>query len=394
MTNATCATPGITFPSCNSLPANARGVSSLELDVTMRCNLKCSYCFREDKRSADLTLELGKRAIDWLLLAAEGERIPSVVFFGGEPLLKFDLIKDMVIYGKRKARQLGRPIHFSMTTNATLITTEVMEFFKSYGIGVLLSIDGCPASHDRYRSFPNGKPTSQLVEENAKIVLAHQSWAIVRWTIMPDTVQYMGESIRYFADMGFKKMSFEAGTGADWNAGALDALEKGLEEVAELWFSEFKKGNAFHVIPLERPLQDLLVPGKRRKHHCGAGIGLVHMDAEGNLYPCHRWKEPVLRQRYRLGHINEGFDHAARQRFIDFRLDKDMDAPCLLCETRPICTSFCIAAGAAANDGDMCKPEPIQCESLRYMCRTQKALLARVQEEGLSEKVLAFVTSK
>ena len=134
-------------------------VTALDLDVTVECNLRCTYCFKE-KWTEHMEDQVAFDTMIWLLYASGPHRDVTVNFMGGEPLIRFRMIKKLVPFAKRRAWQMGKSIHFGMTTNGTLVTDEVVSFWKKWGMGFHTSIDGTPEVQDRNRPTTAGSLTS------------------------------------------------------------------------------------------------------------------------------------------------------------------------------------------------------------------------------------------
>ena len=126
-------------------------ISKIDLDMTNNCVLACDYCFRGEKNPRKLTWEVGSRAIDWLIEKSQNEKKLSVSLFGGEPLMEFKLIKELVPYAKKKAVECGKRIYFTAVTNSVLVTDEIIEFFRKYNMTFHTSIDGGPETQDAHR---------------------------------------------------------------------------------------------------------------------------------------------------------------------------------------------------------------------------------------------------
>ena len=145
-------------------PDSGTFVSSIDMDLTVACNLRCTYCFKE-KWNEHMEDQVAFDTIVWLLYASGPNKEVHVNFMGGEPLVRFKLIKRIVPFGKRRAWQMGKSIHFGMTTNGTLVTDAVVEFWKKWGLGFHTSIDGTPEIQDRNRPMVSGHshPTASMI---------------------------------------------------------------------------------------------------------------------------------------------------------------------------------------------------------------------------------------
>lgn len=168
----------------------AMPISTIDLDLTNNCVLACDYCFRGKKNPRRLSLETGKAALDWFIKESGNNKKLSVALFGGEPLMEFKLIKELVPYGQAQAAKVGKSMHFSATTNCVLIDDEKIDFFRKHKMTFHTSIDGGPQSQDMHRKFPNGSGSSAIVEANVKKVLKYWPDRTARMSVSNDTVEH------------------------------------------------------------------------------------------------------------------------------------------------------------------------------------------------------------
>ena len=147
-------------------------IQSAALYLTEDCNLRCRYCF-VPKKPKRMSLEVGREAIDFMLAAPAKVKRVSIVFFGGEPLLEFDTLRELTLYGEQRSSEIGRQIKFSVTTNGTLVTDEVFEFLTKHNIHMNLSIDGGPKTQNRNRRMADGSGSFDLVERTLARASAH-----------------------------------------------------------------------------------------------------------------------------------------------------------------------------------------------------------------------------
>ena len=194
-----------------SIPA-IRNVHSLDLDVTEACNLACIYCFKWRKQPVHMDEATAKNAIDWLLEASgafNGEL--KVNFMGGEPLLRFDLIRKIVPYGKCRARQLGKSLHFGCTTNCTHLTDEMMSFWRRFGMGFHCSIDGIPEVQNANRPILGGGPSAPAVEKNVPKILAYRPGVMARATDFAAVGTFTCRERQIHRRAGFSLDDFQGG---------------------------------------------------------------------------------------------------------------------------------------------------------------------------------------
>jgi uncharacterized protein len=151
-------------------------IGHVDLFITERCNLRCPYCFVEGKKARDISLETTFKAIDFILKhSAEGASI-GILFFGGEPFIRFDLMRSITLSAVATAQREGRSFYFTVTTNGTLLDAEKLAFCRDYGIKFLLSLDGGAESHNLNRKFANGRGSFETIAARIPLMKRYQPW--------------------------------------------------------------------------------------------------------------------------------------------------------------------------------------------------------------------------
>jgi uncharacterized protein len=181
--------------------------TSIDIDVTDDCNLRCVYCFKGHKSPRYIEKNTARAAIDWIIMASRNYPKVSVNFMGGEPLMAWPLIKDLVFWGRRRAKSFGKDIHFSLTTNLTLLNQEIREYFDQFGFGVLMSIDGCPELHDKQRVAIKPEHRYETVEYWARSLLKTRPNSDARFTLIPKNAGLLSRSFQYLTEqIGFNNV--------------------------------------------------------------------------------------------------------------------------------------------------------------------------------------------
>jgi len=271
-------------------------VSNISMNIIQDCNMSCVYCYGmggEYSHKGAMSLETARKSVDWLIENSQSVPNITIGFFGGEPLMNLPLLKETVAYAKRRGRESGKEVAFSMNTNATLITDEILAYLKREGINIAVSFDGPPEIHDSQRPFKGGKGTHETVTANIGKILAE----------FPDTsargIVYGGaDPLKVKEEMkraGFKSWTIGSASpvviaGAENH----DAEETSAERMLELIAHE---GNEAAEIIKQRRLPGgivgvclmLLATGERRIYFCGVGKGMAAISADGDIYPCHRF---------------------------------------------------------------------------------------------------------
>ncbi len=327
-------------------------------------------------------------AILWLIYASGHAKKLNVALIGGEPLLRFDLIKKLVPFAKRRAAYHGKSIHFSATTNNTLVTDEMIEFWRKWGMGFHCSIDGIPEIQNRNRPLKGGLPSSDLVERGTAKILAYRPNVCARCTIVPGNVRYIEENYRYFRSLGFVNVAMVPGNPWEWDDDSLAGLEDGYRRVAEIFKREIREGKNIRVKYLTDTIEMLFGKGRRPQVMCGAGRGMLLVDVHGDLWPCHRWNK-AAHGSWRVGSIYEEFSEEARQK-LDVRNQVVHLAPdCRDCSAEMFCSGGCPAENLEAS-GDAYTPNENSCRITRILTRIGQDVYRQLYDEQNAEFMKMF----
>ena len=292
-------------------------VKALCLHIAHDCNLACRYCFAEEGeyhgRRALMSFEVGKKALDFLIANSGSRKNLEVDFFGGEPLMNWQVVKDLVKYGREQEKLHNKKFRFTLTTNGVLLNDEVMEFCNREMGNVVLSIDGRKEVHDKMRPFRKGAGSYDL------IVPKFQKFAekrgdrdyFVRGTFTHNNLDF-GKDVLHFADLGFKKMSVEPVVAPDEEPYAIKEadLPQILEEYDRLaaeYVKRHKEGRGFTFFHFMLDLTQGPCVAKRLSG-CGSGTEYLAVTPWGDLYPCHQF---VGNEDFLLGNVDEGITKPA-----------------------------------------------------------------------------------
>lgn len=346
-----------------------RSLKALCLNLAHDCNLACRYCFAGQGdfggEAGLMPLEVGQKAIDFLLAASGPRRRVEVDFFGGEPLLNFPVLKQLVAYGRERAKEVGKSIKFTVTTNALLLDAEVAGFLHEQDMAVVLSIDGRPQVHDAMRVFPSGGGSYRFVLENIRRFVARRPRGeyYLRGTFTRYNLDF-ARDVLHLAGLGFKKISLEpvvAREDADYAIRPEDvpAVCAEYEELARLLVERCRAGEPFEFFHFNIDLEGgpCLV---RRLWGCGAGVEYLAVTPDGSLYPCHQF---VGRPEFCLGHVAEGVTrHGLVEQFEAAHVYHK--EPCRQCWARFFCGGGC-HANAQAYEGSIMKPPKALCDLIK-----------------------------
>ncbi len=287
-------------------------VKALCLHVAHTCNLNCAYCFASQGKyqgeRAIMSLEVGKRALDFLIENSPGRRNLEVDFFGGEPLMNWDMIKELVAYARVREKEAGKNFRFTLTTNGLLIDDDVIDFANREMSNVVLSLDGRKSVHDRYRvDYAGNGSWERIVPKFQKLVEArgHQNY-YMRGTFTHANPDFL-KDIEEMLSLGFTELSMEPVVCAPTDPSALTeedlpiVLEQ-YEKLAELMKERREAGKPFTFYHYMIDLKGGPCIYKRVSG-CGSGTEYMAVTPWGDLYPCHQF---VGEEKYKLGNIWDG----------------------------------------------------------------------------------------
>lgn len=225
-------------------------INKIKLAITTKCNLNCDYCFVK-KTNEDMGWGTAKNAID-LLLESEGEdKLLSI--YGGEPLLNFRLIEKICPYAILQAKRLKKNLTMSICTNATLLEKERLDFFRKYGVRLIISLVGEKADHDKFRNFGKDKGSYEIIARILPMVFKKipPEYLGVSFCLFPSTVQGMKENFNHLLNLGFNYINFEIiHHFQDWHEEAQEKFQSGLNNIIKLVLNNIPKGNFIFLNPI------------------------------------------------------------------------------------------------------------------------------------------------
>lgn len=300
-------------PMAGKLKEKTAGVvKALCLHIAHTCNLNCSYCFASQGKyhgdRAVMSYEVGKRALDFLIENSGTRHNLEVDFFGGEPLMNFQVVKDLVAYARSIEKEKGKNFRFTLTTNGVLVDDDVIEWANRECSNVVLSLDGRKEVHDRYRvDYAGNGSWEKIVPKFQRFVEARGGKDYyMRGTFTHANPDFLND-IKQMLDLGFSELSMEPVVCAKNDPSALtdedmETVMKQYEELAALMLQRDKEGKPFTFYHYMIDLTGGPCIYKRISG-CGSGTEYMAVTPWGDLYPCHQF---VGEERFKLGDIWNG----------------------------------------------------------------------------------------
>ena len=336
-------------PMAGHLKAKTSGViKALCLHIAHTCNLNCSYCFASQGKyhgeRAVMSFEVGKQALDFLIANSGSRRNLEVDFFGGEPLVNFQVVKDLVAYARSIEKEHNKNFRFTLTTNGLLIDEDVIEFANRECHNVVLSLDGRKEIHDRFRvDYAGNGSFDRIVPKFQQLVEARNGQGYyMRGTFTHANPDFL-KDIQVMLDLGFNELSMEPVVAAPDDPSALTEEDKAIvmeqyEKLAMLMLDKDREGKPFTFYHYMIDLTGGPCIYKRISG-CGSGTEYMAVTPWGDLYPCHQF---VGEEKFKLGDVWKGVNNTEIQNeFLECNVYARPE--CRDCWARLYCSGGCAA---------------------------------------------------
>ena len=341
-------------------------VKAMCLIISQDCNMRCKYCFASTGDYGQgrklMSVETGKKALDFLIEKSEDRKFLEVDFFGGEPMLNFEAVKAIVEYGRKREKEANKVFRFTITTNGLMMNDEQLEFINREMKNVVLSIDGRKEVHDYMRPLPNGKGTYDRIVENFKRFAKARGDKeyYVRGTYTKNNLDFSND-IMHLYELGFDQISVEP-VMADpkepyaITEGDLAKIFREYEILAAKITDILDSGkfiNFFHfMIDLDQGPCAI-----KRLRGCGSGNEYICIAPDGDIYPCHQF---VGIEKYHMGNIFDGtFDLDIKNEFASAHVYSKPE--CKKCWAKFYCSGGC-NANNYTYAGDIHNAHKLSCQ--------------------------------
>ena len=338
----------------------------LTLCLTHDCNLRCSYCYAGAKRPRHMPRDVAERAIE-LALAKANDRL-HLVFFGGEPMLRWTELVALTELAINRGREVGTEIRPTVTTNGTLLSEDRCAWLAGHGFVLAVSCDGVQEAHDANRVAGDAQGSHASTWRGLERALASGAKVRVILVLHPRNVHLLPASVDALVAAGADDLVVNPDWSADWSAPELQAAwTEAYERVAERYVHGYREGRPFWISILDPKIAAYIKGGYGEADRCDLGRRNLVVAPSGNLYPCDRMVADDSDPTRVIGHVDTGPNAAAVSRFAGPRIDLPVD--CLGCGVRSRCRNFCACANLAMT-GDASVPAPLLCFHEQLCVRT------------------------
>lgn len=345
-------------------------LSTIVLNVNTGCNLACSYCYKEDldapSKGRKMAFETAVKSIELLLRESPDRDSYNIVFFGGEPLSNLALIREVVDFAERRFGEIGRAVNFTLTTNATLLSEQIVDWLDAHRFGLTVSMDGPKALHDLNRRTVGGKGSYDAVAAKARMLLdryrSRPVGARATLTAGVTDVEAIWDHLRNgigFAEVGVSPVTSGDMAAFNLNGDELAEAFAGMKTLGRRYREAALEGRNIGFSNMHQLMQDLH-EGRSKALPCGAGVGMLAVDHEGGINLCHRFTGSEMD---RYGDVDGGLARDRLSRFLESRLDRT-DKGCATCRIRNLCAGGCYHE-SYARYSDPLKPTYHYCDLMR-----------------------------
>lgn len=378
-------------------------ITDAYLTITQNCNLACKYCFVL-KKPKKMSLRIAIDSADFLAKNAKvSNSRPSIVFFGGEPLLEWeDVVKPLILYIRQK---YGGDFSLSLTTNGTLLDEEKLSLMVRNKVGLLFSMDGDKKTQNNNRKFRNGSSSFEVLKEKFDIIHQYYPFITFRSTTDNDNTNEFVENYKFAVENGFKSVFNTVNVFAEWTEKQQEDLKLQVNKLGEYYYDLIKNGSEVIFSPLNRMFNKLkfiektVKLGKYRNvaeellanGRCGLGAdSSVGIDTDGYIYSCHMMSgNDTLGDKFRIGHIYKGANNEKRMELAKIYSMKDVVSQggkefCKKCKLYPVCDGSCLINNYMLS-GDVHIMPKILCIYYQALIKAAKTIIERAEKDDNNE---------
>ena len=374
----------------------------LELLVTNNCNFDCKYCYVK-KNSKDMTFKIAKTAIDYHFKDIDPQKYGYVItFLGGEPLLKYRLIKKIIRYCEEIAQKHKIRIWYQLTTNGSLLTEEQCKYFKTLPFQLTLSVDGDKEMHDISRISKSGHSTYDIVKNKFKLFQKYFPERSPNMVVSPYNVHRLNEGIQYLHEQGFEHINANYSmTGGDfWDKEKLKICDEELKKVCKFIKEKTTEGKKIQISRIHKIVFNHALNKKNAKYLCHATRKGMTVGANGKIYLCHRFLNMDESCQYKnkqndfifgevTDEVNVNEDKEKMHLLLKKQTTENLYSECKECKYYELCEPPCFWINYMNNNGDFLKLDNQYCKHYKLIIKNSLKLYEDLKKENLLDQYLA-----
>ena len=336
------------------------------LHLTHDCNLRCPYCFTGKKFDREMTSDTVKKTVEFVVdYAKQHEQRAVFSFFGGEPMMAWDRMKELVIYAEEVAAREGVTAIFRMNTNGMLIKEEHLQFFDEHELIFILSIDGNEEMHDAERRTEGGVGSFEVLSKKLPRFLEHNPGLMASVVITPTNLKFAAAGLAYLLDTGFRYLIIKPDVTQAWSRADIDLLEQQYSLVADDYLARCRRGDEVYINLFDDKWINHTKGAEAISIRCDVGSSQISISPSGNIFPCVRWVKEDEGTVPNLGDVFNGFKAEALAKIrAESAAPKTPCTDCSYSDGR--CANECACEHYSAT-GRIDTPAPALCEHEQVM---------------------------
>jgi len=304
----------------------------------MECNLGCGYCYI-GKKKLSLSMDTAKDIIDFVFSKTPSHENIDIGFFGGEPLLELEILKNLTDLIERQPSYDANRLSLSVVTNGTLLTPAIFDFLSEHGIELCISCDGPPDVQNAYRRFRDGSKSSAIVQRNIQKAVSAFPSVLVNAVYTPTTVRHLCETVDYFSSLGVRRIFLSADYSATWSETDLETMREEYEKIGRLYIDYYMRQSPRFVSIIDNKISLMLRGGSGPTERCRMGSAEFAFTPDGNIYPCERLIGAGDGEDHCIGNVREGIK--PEKMACNLKKDGDVNLECRECGIREYCMNWC-----------------------------------------------------
>ncbi len=308
------------------------------LNVTQQCNLACTYCYI-NKRTARMSLATAKKIVDFAFSHTPLNDRVDIGFFGGEPLLEFDLVKAITGMIREHPQFDSERVELSIVTNGTIFSDDIANFVREHDMLFGISCDGPPVVQDAFRRFPNGKPSSDVVEQTIKRARETIPTVLVNAVFHPQTFRHLPQVVEYFSALGFRQINLNPDFSASWSAEDTQSLPEVYAQVARRYMNYYVQHEPHFINLIDNKIAVILRQGYAASERCSMGKGEFAFSPHGHIYPCERLVGDGTDNMHCIGNVDGGLHIEGLA--CNLVSEQAINDECLFCALKEYCMNWC-----------------------------------------------------
>lgn len=335
----------------------------ITLHITTGCTMRCGYCYSPPSGRVDMSDDTARQCVEFISRLSPIN--PGIVFFGGEPLLRKDLIINVMEMCSSLQKSGSLYFHFKVTTNGTLLDEEFLRYATGSGLIISMSHDGIKEAHDSHRRTASGQPTFDELSSKLEMLMSYQPYSPVLMVVTPETVQYYAASAEYLFSRGVRYLVVSLNYAGKWTDAHMKELKRQYRLLARLYEEMTLKERKFYLSPFEVKLATHIQGDDALCHRCHLAQRQISVAPDGTLYPCVQFvKDGISNRHFSIGNVRDGFDEEKREEL--FQSSQQRAEACRACAIRERCNNSCSCLNWQST-GTLNEVSPVLCESERLI---------------------------